>query len=55
MRQVMITRRVREESGFVEKKEKAEVVVSGYKALMVRLKNGDVIKRKLKDVEEVSS
>ena len=54
MKQVMIKRRVLREGGFIETSEKATVVSETGGSVSVRLGNGDVIKRKRKDVEEIS-
>ncbi len=47
---VTIRRRVRKGNVFVEKEEKAELISRNKSSAMVKLRNGDVIKRKIKDV-----
>ncbi len=48
--EVTIQRRVKQDKKYVEIKEKAVLVYRRAKTALVRLRNGDVIKRKNKDV-----
>ncbi len=51
MTQVTIKRRVLKDEKYVEVTEKATLIKKNTKTCWVRLGNGDVIKRKKKDVE----
>lgn len=57
MTQVKINRRIHEPKkfeGFRKTQELCEMVRRTKASVWVRLKNGDIIKRKVKDVEEVT-
>lgn len=47
---ITIKRRIRQNNKYVETKEKALLVKRKAKTSLVRLENGDIIKRKNKDV-----
>ena len=48
--QVTIRRRVLKDNQYQQIEERANLVKNGKKSCLVRLSNGDVIKRKLKDI-----
>lgn len=50
MPKVQILRRIKKDDKYVEVKEKAELVKTNVHSYWVRLSNGDIIKRKKKDV-----